>query len=102
MPRKTARASGGTARMTSREQRQGPDTDPLVAEHDDRACVQVFGHLLKVGLNDGRLIDGAAPGQAPDQQDRRARRAGPGQQAAEVCVSRYEYPRSDAAWARTT
>jgi len=42
---------------------------PFVAEHNDGTRSQIFRHLLDVGLNDGRLLGGAAPSESPDQQD---------------------------------
>jgi hypothetical protein len=46
--------------------------DPVVANNHDSSDCQIFGNLLQVGQNDGRLLSRAPPGQPPDQEDGRA------------------------------
>jgi hypothetical protein len=48
--------------------REGSDADPFVAQHHDGTRVQVFSHLVEVGVDDDCLLSCPASGQAPDEE----------------------------------
>ena len=74
------------------EEREAPDADAVVGDHDNRTLIEVGGDVIEMAEDDRRLVGRSGQVACPEQDHRWRRAPYQREQRAEIGVARHDHP----------